>query len=111
MAEPACDLEGRNAQRLARKALQALAQRELVILRHVGGGLSARPWGAAERFEGPPCSAGPGGPAGPQIKQLAKVGGCEDQGDQRDQAYKEDPPDLFDRLQDQADQLLLEGMG
>lgn len=110
VAEPACDLEGRNAQRLARKTLQALARMELIILRHVGGGLSARPWGTAERLEGPPCSVGPDGPAGPQIVQVADDEGYRDHRDQRDQAHKEDPPDLFDRLQDQADQLLLGGM-
>jgi hypothetical protein len=110
VGEPACDLEGKNAARLARKTLQALGRMELVALRHVGGGLSARPWGAAEGPGSPLGPAGPSGPAGPQIEQSADAVGCEDQGDPEDLSNSGDQGDLFDRLQVQADELLLEGM-
>ena len=100
VAEPACDLEGKNAPRLARKTLQALGRMELVLLRHVGGGLSARPWGTAEGPGGPPCPTGPGGPAGPQMKQVADPAGSGDQGDQGDLPDKGD----------QGDQVPMEGM-
>ena len=96
--EPNCDLEGKNAPRLARKTLQALGRMELAALRHVGGGLSARPWGTDEGPGGPPCPTGPEGPGGPQIEQVANPDGYGDQGD---------PGDLPDKG-DQGDQLLLE---
>ena len=95
VGEPTCDLEGKNAARLARKILHALGRMELVVLRHVGGGLSVRPWGTAEGPGSPPCPAGPIGPAGPQIKQKADVGGYEDQGDPEDLPDRGDQGDLF----------------
>jgi len=110
VAEPACDLEGKNAARLARKTLQALGRMELVALRHVGGGLSARPWGTAEGLGSPPNPAGPSGPAGPQIGQSAGAGGCKDQANPEDLTDGEDLGDLCDRLQAQADQMLMEAM-
>ena len=110
VTEPGCDLEGKNAARLARKTLQALGRMELVVLRHVGGGLSARPWGSADVPGGSPSPAGPSGPAGPQIEQSADDGGGEDHGDPGDLPDKGDPGDLLYRLEAEADQLLLEGM-
>jgi hypothetical protein len=110
VSEPACDLDGKNAPRLARKTLQALGRMELVILRHVGGGLSARPWGTAEGPGSPSCPAGPSGPAGPQIEQSAGEGGCEDRGDHVDLRDGGDLGDLCDRLQTQADQMLMESI-
>ena len=106
--EPNCDLEGKNAPRLARKTLQALGRMELAALRHVGGGLSARPWGTDEGPGGPPCPTGPEGPGGPQIEQVANPDGYGDQGDPGDLPDKGDQGDLFDRLQAEADQMLLE---
>jgi hypothetical protein len=100
VAEPACDLEGRNAPRLARKALTSLSAKQLVQLRRFGGGLSARPWEAEDHLEAPSCPAGPHGPAGPQIQQSASCVDDADQGDREDC--------LNDR--DQGAQLLLEGL-
>ena len=106
--EPACDLDGKHAARLARKALQALGRMELVTLRHVGGGLSARPWGSAEGPDGPPCSTGPAGPPGPPIKQSTDIDSCRDLGDQGDLPDTGDLEDLSDRDETAMDQLLLE---
>ena len=99
-----CDLEGKSGPRLARKVLAALDRMELVHLRRVGNGLSARPWGEAELLEGPPCPPCPIGPAGPQISQ------ADGRGDLEDSLDGEDLGDLCDRLQAEADQLLLGGM-
>jgi hypothetical protein len=95
VVEPACDLEGKNAPRLARKTLQALGRMELVVLRHVGGGLSARPWGTAEGPGSPPSPAGPTGPAGPQIGQPADGDECGDLRDQEDLPDRGDQGDLL----------------
>lgn len=102
-----CDLEGKSGPRLARKVLAALGRMELVHLRRVGNGLSARPWGEAERPPGPPYPPGPPCPAGPQISH---PDGSEDLEDLEDSPDGEDLGDLCDRLQVEADQLLLEGM-
>jgi hypothetical protein len=95
VAEPACDLDGKNVARLARKTLQALGRMELVALRNVGGGLSARPWGTTDGPVRPLSPAGPSGPRGPQIEQTADAGGCEDPEDLKDRG---DQGDLFDPL-------------
>lgn len=87
-----CDLEGKSGPRLARKVLAALDRMELVHLRRVGNGVSARPWGEAEGPQGPPCLPGPIGPAGPQISHRDGSGDLEDQEDQPDEG---DQPDLF----------------
>jgi hypothetical protein len=87
-----CDLEGKSGPRLARKVLTALGRLELIHLRRVGNGVSARPWGEAEGPPGPPCPPGPIGPAGPQISQLD---GREDLEDQEDSPDGEDLGDLF----------------
>lgn len=102
-----CDLEGKSGPRLARKVLTALGRLELVHLRHVGNGVSVRPWGEPEGPQGPPGPQGPMGPAGPQISQ---VDGRGDHGDQQDLPDQGDLGDLCDRLQVEADQLLLGGM-
>jgi len=86
-----CDLEGKSGPRLARKVLSALGRMELVQLRRVGNGVSARPW-AAEGPQGPPCPPGPIGPAGPQISHPDGSADLEDQEDQPDGG---DHPDLF----------------
>lgn len=96
--EPSCDLEGKNAARLARKALQALSRMELVELRHVGGGLSARPWNANEGPPGPPYSRGPEGPTGPQIQQKDDSDKSGDLGDPGDLPDRRDPGALIDCL-------------
>jgi len=103
-----CDLEGKSGPRLARKVLSALGRMELVHLRRVGNGVSVRPWGEPEGPQGPPCPPGPIGPAGPQISQLE---GREDLEDQEDSPDGEDLGNLCDRLQAEADQLLLGVMG
>ena len=106
VADPDCELEGKHAGRLGRKVLQALGRLRLVQLRKVGTGISARPW-SDEGPGGPPCPPGPIGPGGPQIGQ---GDGSADQRDQKDQPDGGDQGDLFDRLQQEADQLLLGGM-
>jgi hypothetical protein len=83
-AAAGCDLEGKSGPRLARKVLNALARLELVNLRRVGNGFSARPWGEAERPTGPPRPRGPIGPAAPQISQPDGNGDLEDLKDQPD---------------------------
>ena len=88
-----CDLEGKSGPRLARKVLSALGRMELVQLRRVGNGVSARPWGEAEGPQSPPGPQGPMGPAGPQISHADGRG---DQGDQKDQPDRGDQGDLFD---------------
>lgn len=107
VGEPGCDLEGENAARSARKTLQALGTKELVTLRHVGGGLSARPFGATTKPDSPPCSTGPSGPGGPQIEQTADLPGSADRGDPEDPRHR---GDRCDQLQHEVDQLLLEGV-
>lgn len=102
-----CDLEGQSGPRLARKVLTALGRLELVHLRRVGNGLSARPWGEAERPEGPPCPLGPISPAGPHISH---ADGSGDLGDKEDHQDGEDLGDLCDQLQAETDQLLLGGL-
>jgi hypothetical protein len=94
--EPSCDLDGKHAPRLARKVLQALGRMELVTLRHVGGGVSARPWGSADGPDGPPCSAGPAGPAGPQIELEVKSENPGDLWDLGDLSDRGDHADLND---------------
>ena len=106
VADPDCELEGKHAGRLGRKVIQALGRMRLVQLRKVGTGLSARPW-SAEGPQGPPCPPGPIGPAGPQISQ---VDGSEDLEDLEDLPDGGDLGDLCDRLQVEADQLLLGGL-
>jgi hypothetical protein len=86
-----CDLEGKSGPRLARKVLSALGRLELVQLRRVGNGVSARPW-SAEGPGGPPCPPGPIGPGGPRIGQ---VDGSADQEDQKDQPDGEAQGDLL----------------
>lgn len=110
IAEPACDLSGKHASRLARKALTSLANKELIQLRQVGGGLSARPWDSAAGSDGPPITEGPPGPVGPRIEQVSEAESPADQQDREDRSHEGDQGELFDRLQAEADQLLLEGM-
>lgn len=107
VGEAGCDLTGRHALRSARKTLQALGTKELVTLRHVGGGLSARPFGTTAGPDSPPCSTGPGGPGGPQIEQTADLAGSADKGDPEDPRHRED---LCNQPQPEVDQLLLEGV-
>jgi hypothetical protein len=106
VADPDCELEGKHAGRLGRKVLQALGRMRLVQLRKVGTGISARPW-SADGPQGPLSAAGPIGLAGPQISQLDGPG---DQEDQEDSPGGEDLGGLCDRLQVEADQILLTGM-
>jgi hypothetical protein len=99
--EPACEISGKNAQRLARKTLQVLADKQLVLIRHVGGGLSVRPWGNDEEQRGPRCSRGPLGPlgpGGPGMIPVETLGHVEDQGDQEDLSDKGDQADFWSRL-------------
>ena len=107
VADPACYLQGQEAARSARKILQALSQKELLRLRRVGGGLSARPWEVEDGERSPLRPAGPQSPGGPQIDPHQLLTRCEDREDPGDLL---EMGDLCDRLQAQTDQLLLEGM-
>jgi len=99
-----CDLEGPNAARMARGVLSSLARKELVHIRRVGNGISARPAGVPD---GPPCTTCPPDPDCPQI---GLSDSSEDDGDKGDSVSEGDNGELFDRLQLEADQLLLGGM-
>ena len=99
-----CDLEGANAARMARGVLSALARKELVQIRRVGNGISARPAGVPD---GPPCTTCPPDPDCPQI---GLSDGSGDDGDKGDSVSEGDNGELFDPLQLEADQLLLGGM-
>lgn len=99
-----CDLEGPNAARMARGVLSALARKGLVQIRRVGNGISARPAGVPDS---PPSATCPPDPDCPQISLSDSSG---DDGDTGDSFSEGDNWELFDRLQVEADQLLLEGM-
>jgi hypothetical protein len=99
-----CDLEGQNAARMARGVLSSLARKELVQIRRVGNGVSARPAGVPD---GPPSTSCPPDPDCPQISLSDSSG---DDGDRGDSVSEGDNGE-FDRLQLEADQLLLGGMG
>jgi hypothetical protein len=99
-----CDLEGPNAARMARGVLSALARKGLVQIRRVGNGISARPAGVPDS---PPSATCPSDPDCPQISLSDSSG---DDGDTGDSFSEGDNWELFDRLQVEADQILLEGL-
>ena len=89
VADPDCDLEGANAARMARGVLSSLARKELVQIRRVGNGISARPAGVPDS---PPRTTCPPDPDCPQIS-LADCSG--DDGDKGDSVSEGDQGDLF----------------
>lgn len=99
-----CDLEGANAARMARGVLSSLARKELVQIRRVGNGISARPAGVPDS---PPRTTCPPSPDCPQISLSDSSGDNRDTGDRVSEG---DNGELFDRFQLEADQLLLGGM-
>ncbi len=84
-----CDLEGKNAPRMARGVLSSLARKELVQLRRVGNGISAR---AAGVPGSPPPTTCPPDPDCPQTSRPDSSG---DDGDRGDSVSEGDRGDRF----------------